>query len=72
MVAAAMWLDTTVWQGPLSRATNGADFSIFMGTIVGGLAYYLLARRSVPREVAVDPDVEPVTARGSAKLTDLD
>ena len=45
-----MWLDTTVWQGPLSTATNESDFSIFMGTIVGGLAYYILARDSVRRE----------------------
>lgn len=50
MVAASMWLDTTVWQGPLSHATNGADFSIFMGSIFGGVVYFLLARRSVPSE----------------------
>jgi purine-cytosine permease-like protein len=71
MVAAAMWLDTTVWQGPLSTATNGADFSIFMGTIVGGLAYYLLARHSVPREVAADPDLETVSVAQGAKPSDL-
>jgi purine-cytosine permease-like protein len=68
MVAASMWLDTTVWQGPLSTATNGADFSIFMGTIVGGLAYYILARNSVRREAAFDTGVEPVSAPPSTKL----
>jgi nucleobase:cation symporter-1, NCS1 family len=52
MLAAASWLDTTVWQGPLSKATNDADFSVFMGAIFGAGVYYLLARRSVPREAA--------------------
>ena len=50
MCAAASWLDTTVWQGPLSSATNTADFSVFMGALFGGGVYYLLARRSVPHE----------------------
>jgi purine-cytosine permease-like protein len=50
MLAAASWLDTTVWQGPLSKATHLADFSVFMGAIFGAGVYYLLARRSVPRE----------------------
>jgi NCS1 family nucleobase:cation symporter-1 len=50
MCAAASWLDTTIWQGPLSSATNGADFSVFMGALFGGGVYYLLARRTVPKE----------------------
>jgi nucleobase:cation symporter-1, NCS1 family len=50
MLAAASWLDTTVWQGPLSSATSGADFSVFMGALFGGSVYWLLARRSVPAE----------------------
>ena len=54
MCAAASWLDTTVWQGPLSSATNGADLSVFMGALFGGGVYYLLARRSVAREVPAD------------------
>jgi nucleobase:cation symporter-1, NCS1 family len=62
MGAAASWLDTTVWQGPLSSATNGADFSVFMGALFGGGAYWLLARRSVPREAAAPAPVEPVAA----------
>jgi NCS1 family nucleobase:cation symporter-1 len=55
MLAAASWLDTTVWQGPLSTSTNGADFSVFMGALFGGGVYYLLARRSVPEEAAPAP-----------------
>jgi nucleobase:cation symporter-1, NCS1 family len=52
MGAAASFLDTTVWQGPLSKAANSADFSVFMGALFGGGVYWLLARRSVPRETA--------------------
>ena len=50
MLAAASWLDTTVWRGPLSTATNGADFSVFMGALFGGAVYFLLSRRRVPAE----------------------
>jgi NCS1 family nucleobase:cation symporter-1 len=50
MLAAASWLDTTVWKGPLSSATGGADFSVFMGALFGGAVYYALARRTVPQE----------------------
>ena len=58
MLAAASWLDTTVWQGPLSKATHDADFSVFMGAIFGAGVYFLLARRSVPREAAT-PAADP-------------
>ena len=47
MLAAAAWLDTTVWKGPLSSATHGADFSIFLGALVGGLTYLGLGRSQV-------------------------
>jgi purine-cytosine permease-like protein len=58
MLAAASWLDTTVWKGPLSTATNGADFSVFMGALFGAGLYLLLARHSVPTEA----DATRVTA----------
>jgi NCS1 family nucleobase:cation symporter-1 len=61
MLAAASWLDTTVWQGPLSKATNDADFSVFMGAIFGAGVYYLLARRSVAREAAA-PAADPAAS----------
>jgi purine-cytosine permease-like protein len=52
MAAAAAGLSTTVWNGPLSSATHGADFSVFMGATVGGLVYLVLARAAVARETA--------------------
>ena len=64
MAAAASGLDTTVWQGPLSTATGGADFSVFLGAVVGGAVYFLLARRSVAREIP--PPGEPVSPPASA------
>ncbi|HZE04491.1 MAG TPA: cytosine permease [Solirubrobacteraceae bacterium] len=51
MCAAASWLDAyPAWTSPLSNATGGADLSVFMGALFGAGIYYLLARRSVPRE----------------------
>jgi purine-cytosine permease-like protein len=52
MVAACLWIDTTAFHGPLSSRTGGSDLSFFMGLVVGGLVYYLLARRSVQAETA--------------------
>ncbi len=62
MLAAASWLDTTVWKGPLSQATGGADLSVFMGALFGGAVYFLLARRSVPAEAARAEEPEAVAA----------
>jgi len=66
MLAAASFLNTTVWQGPFVGLTNpggpasyGADFSVFMGAIFGGVTYYVLARRTVPNEAHTD--AEPAT-----------
>jgi NCS1 family nucleobase:cation symporter-1 len=55
MIAAASWLDTTVWKGPLSSATHGADFSVFLGALVGGLVYFVLGRTGVTREAHAEP-----------------
>ncbi|HWC86453.1 MAG TPA: cytosine permease [Solirubrobacteraceae bacterium] len=61
MLAAASWLDTTVWKGPLSTATSGADFSVFMGALFAGITYYVLARQTVPKEAGT-PAEEPAPA----------
>jgi nucleobase:cation symporter-1, NCS1 family len=50
MVAACLWIDSTAFVGPLSSRNAGSDFSFFMGLVVGGGLYYLLARRSVAAE----------------------
>lgn len=50
MAAAAMWIDSTAFKGPLSNATGGSDFSVFTGIITGGLVYWLLARTLVAKE----------------------
>lgn len=56
MAAALMWIDAAFYvpsyTGPLSSATNGADFSWVVGILVGGLVYWLLSMRSVPAEAA--------------------
>jgi NCS1 family nucleobase:cation symporter-1 len=58
MIAAASWLNAfPAWIAPLSTHTGGADFSVFMGALVGGGLYFLLSRRSVPAEAAIStPD----------------
>jgi purine-cytosine permease-like protein len=56
MLAAMMWIDaqfyTPSYISPLSNATHGADLSWLFGLVVGALAYYVLAARSVRDEVA--------------------
>ena len=51
MVASCLWIDSGAFVGPFSSRTSGSDFSFFMGLVFGGLAYWLLARRSVRAEV---------------------
>ncbi len=60
MLVAASWLDTTVWQGPLSQSTQFADFRVFRSAGV----YYVLARHSVPRETARQAPREAAEAAG--------
>jgi purine-cytosine permease-like protein len=59
MIAAAFWLNAyPPYVGPLASRLGGAfgsDFSVFIGLIVGGLVYWLLAGRSVPAEAAATP-----------------
>jgi nucleobase:cation symporter-1, NCS1 family len=56
MVAAALWLNAySPYVSPLSSRVGGSDFSVFMGLIVGGLVYWVLARRTVPAEAEATP-----------------
>lgn len=38
------------WMNPITASTHGADFSVFMGLAVGGLAYLLLGRAALRRQ----------------------
>jgi nucleobase:cation symporter-1, NCS1 family len=51
MVVAAMVVNTALWVGPISRAIGKADFSIYLGILIGGMLYYVMARKTVPEEV---------------------
>jgi nucleobase:cation symporter-1, NCS1 family len=56
MVAAALWLNAySPYVSPLSSRVGGSDFSVFMGLIVGGLVYWLLARNNVRAEAEATP-----------------
>jgi nucleobase:cation symporter-1, NCS1 family len=59
MVAALMWINAAfavpAYVGPISNhfpGLSGSDFSWAIGIVVGGGAYFLLARRGVRRELA--------------------
>ena len=59
-VAAYLWLNASsggvlAAVGPLSSRTSGSDLSVFVGLLVGGLAYWLLARRRVQAAGAATP-----------------
>ncbi|POM26153.1 Permease for cytosine/purines, uracil, thiamine, allantoin [Actinomadura rubteroloni] len=47
MAAAALWINTSVYVGPLAKAAGGLDLSVPAGLLVGGGLYLLLARTSV-------------------------
>lgn len=52
MGAAVLWLNAyPAYVSPLSNHFDGSDFSIFMGTGVAGLIYFILARKQVPKEI---------------------
>jgi purine-cytosine permease-like protein len=59
MVAAALWLNAySPYVGPLASrigGKEGSDFSVFLGLIVGGVVYYLLAARKVRAEGEATP-----------------
>lgn len=49
MIASALWLNSTLLQGPLSHLFSNSDMSVFTGFIVGGVLYWLLARAFASR-----------------------
>jgi NCS1 family nucleobase:cation symporter-1 len=58
--AAYLWLNassggTLASTGPLSSRADGSDFSVFIGLIVGGLIYWVLAGRAVRSEGEATP-----------------
>jgi purine-cytosine permease-like protein len=64
MAAAALWVSTPVWKGPLSTATGGADMSVWMGLGVAGALYFIFGRASVRQEMRaslVMPQEQTVT-----------
>ena len=67
MAAAASWLNAyPAWTSPLTNHTGGADFSVFMGALFGGVIYWVLARRTVAREAQATPEPEEVDAAMTA------
>jgi NCS1 family nucleobase:cation symporter-1 len=49
-LASVLAFSQTFYVGPIASASGGADFSVFTGVVVGGLAYLLLAGRGVRRQ----------------------
>lgn len=66
MAAAAMWIDSTAFVGPLSSVTGGSDFSVFTGLAVAGLAYWLLAGRTVRAETRALSDTTELGLKAPA------
>jgi nucleobase:cation symporter-1, NCS1 family len=62
MGVAALWLNAfPPYVGPLASRIGGplgSDFSVFLGLATGGLAYWLLARRSVAAEGQATPAMQ--------------
>jgi NCS1 family nucleobase:cation symporter-1 len=66
MAAAASFLSAyPFWTSPLTNASGGADFSVFMGALFGGVSYWLLARKSV----AAEGEAAPTLASEDAEIT---
>lgn len=52
MIASALWLNSSLLQGPLSHVFGSSDMSIFTGFIIAGVLYWILARVLVPQSFA--------------------
>lgn len=60
IVAAALFANAPIFQGPLVRFIGGGDISIFTGLIVSAGLYYILMRQQIAAAGSVD--VRPVEA----------
>lgn len=63
MVVSCLWLESTAFVGPLASRTSGSTFSFFVGFLVGGLVYVVLARRSARTGQVVDAPLAAATTR---------
>ena len=64
MAAAAAWVNTSVWRGPLSSVTGGADMSVWMGLGVAGAVYFVMGRTSVRQEAGASLAISPAQTAG--------
>ena len=52
VVACLLTINAPIFQGPISRALDGADLTWVLGFIVSGLTYYALARGNVAQQMS--------------------
>lgn len=62
MAAALSAINTSVFMGPITRATGGADFSVFAGIAVAGVVYWIFGHRSVKESMEIAPFPESLEA----------
>lgn len=68
------FMNTSLWEGPVAKALNGADLAYYIGFFVTGLIYYFL-RRMAPVAQPLPEDLlaglptagEPVVTAGQAR-----
>jgi NCS1 family nucleobase:cation symporter-1 len=69
MAASASFLSAyPFWTSPLTNASGGADFSVFMGALFGGVSYFLLARKGVRAEGEAAPTLVSEDAEITAAM----
>ena len=50
-------LNVPKWMNPITVHSGGADFSVFTGMVVGGLAYLILGWKDVKRQVPIQQEL---------------
>jgi cytosine/uracil/thiamine/allantoin permease len=61
IIASALWLTSTLLQGPLSRPFGNSDLSVFTDFIVAALLYLLLTRAFIPSVSPAREEVQPAS-----------